>query len=90
MKPLNGERTHPLSDFSRDELRRIERHPEPRQAFNAGVADRLLRGGLAESVELTSPYPTHKGRKIEHLQITAAGRASLTPPPRRVLMGGGL
>lgn len=76
-KPLNGEKTHPLSVHAREELRDIAMSPVPRQAVNPGVANRLLREALVESVALPSPFKTHKGGKIEHLQITQAGRDAL-------------
>lgn len=77
MKPLNGERTHDLKPASLEALRRISEKPLPRQELNAGVANRLLREGLVESVDLQSPYASHKGRQIEHLRVSAAGVARL-------------
>jgi hypothetical protein len=77
MKPLHGEKTHPLSAHALAELREMLRAPEPRCGVNPGVADRLLREALVESVDLPSPFPTHKGRRIEHLRITDAGRAAI-------------
>jgi hypothetical protein len=77
MKPLNGEQTHPLKPASLDALRRIAEKPVPRQELNAGVSNRLLREGLAESVDLPSPYASHKGRDIEHLRVSAAGVSRL-------------
>lgn len=77
MKPLNGEKTHPLTAHALAELRDLTRGPEPRQSINPGVVNRLLREALVESVDLPSPYPTHKRRLIEHLRITDAGLAAL-------------
>lgn len=73
MKPLNGAKTHPMTPASLDALRDVAANPLPRQELNPGVANRLLREALVESVELPSPYATHKGRNIEHLRVTAAG-----------------
>lgn len=75
MKPLNGEKTHPLTPTSLGALRDLVTTPKPRQEFNPGVANRLLREALVESVDLPSPYATHKGRVIEHLKASAAGVA---------------
>ncbi|MEY2632351.1 MAG: Caulobacter phage CcrBL9 [Pseudomonadota bacterium] len=74
MKPLRGEKMHPLSAHALAELRDLANKPCPRQAVNPGVADRLLREALVESVTLPSPFKTHAGRPIEHLRITDAGR----------------
>lgn len=79
MRPLNGTKTHPLSDFALEVLRDLAREPIPRSSVNPGVANRLLRESLVETVDLKSPFVTHKGRFIEHLQITPAGRAALKP-----------
>lgn len=76
--PLNGTKTHPLSEHAFDALRWLLKYgPEPRQAFNAGVCNRLEREALVEVMLMPSPFPMHKGRKIEFLQITDAGRAVL-------------
>lgn len=76
-KPLNGEKTHPLSATALSSLRDLrDDGPQPKLTFNAGIVDRLLREDLVEIVHLPSPYKTHKGRKIDYLQITAAGRAA--------------
>lgn len=76
--PLNGEKTHPLSDHAFDVLRGLERFgPRPRQEINAGVANRFERGGLAETVRLPSPYITHKGRLIDFMAITDRGREAI-------------
>lgn len=75
--PLNGVQTHPLSTHAVAELRDLQRRPAPRSTLNPGVSNRLLRESLVESVTLPSPFKTHKGKGIEHLQITAAGEAAL-------------
>lgn len=80
--PQNGTKTHPLSATARAELRSIERQARPAQEMNPGVTNRLLRGGLAELVEMASPYASHKpGTRVNFMQITAAGRAELDKLP---------
>ena len=76
---LNGGEARPLTEHALKELRRIERAPLPKTIFNPGTADRLTRGPspMAEAVDLPSPYPSHKGRKLVHLRITPAGLAEL-------------
>jgi hypothetical protein len=81
--PLNGLRTHPLTRHAWDALKALARAPAPRQTFNAGVADRLEREDLVEAVDLPSPYATHRGRPLRHLQITAAGRVRLAASTER-------
>jgi hypothetical protein len=77
MEPLHGRKTHPLSEHALEELRSIEREPIPRLSVNPGVANRLLREALVESVLLPSPFKAHQKRPLEHLQITGVGRARL-------------
>lgn len=72
-KPLNGERTHPLSAHALEELRSLTRSPQPRQTINPGVVDRLSREALVEEVSLPSPYAKHKGGRIAFLRATPAG-----------------
>lgn len=81
--PLNGTKTRPLTEASLTVLRSLAREPEPRSRINPGVSNRLLREALAETVQLRSPFATHRGKHIEHLRITEAGRAVLQPcrPP---------
>lgn len=74
MKPLNGEKTHQLTEHAIAELRDLANKPCPRQAVNPGVANRLLRDDLVESVMLPSPFRSHSGKPLEHLRITDAGR----------------
>lgn len=78
MKPLNGEKTHPISAHALAELRHINREPVPSSAVNPGVHNRLLREELVKVVMLPSPFVTHKGRRVAHLEITDAGRAIAT------------
>lgn len=74
--PLNGEKTHPLSQAALDVLRKISRAPVPRCEVNPGVVNRLEREALVEEVALASPFKTRKGL-VRHLQITATGRERL-------------
>lgn len=77
MPPLNGTRTRALSAHALDKLRSIARSPVPRCEVNPGVVNRLLREALVETVNLPSPFKTHKGADAEHLRITDAGRAAI-------------
>lgn len=76
-RPLNGTKTHPLTEASRRALGTISMAPIPRQEVNPGVADRLEREGLVIVVDLPSPYKGRKG-KVPHLKITEAGFARAT------------
>lgn len=81
-KPLNGTKTHPLTQASIEVLRDIARQGfVPRQKLNPGVYDRLDRENLIETAPLPSPYKTHKGKWIDHVGITEAGRLALRTPP---------
>lgn len=77
MKPLNGEKTHPLSRHALAELRNLLVAPIPRTGFNPGVANRLMREALVEDVMLPSPYNVDKGKPRSHLRITDAGRRAV-------------
>lgn len=46
-RPLNGQKTHPLSKHALGVLRDLARGPVPGYEINPGVRDRLSRGGLA-------------------------------------------
>jgi|GEM_PF-5913314 len=74
LQPLNGTKTHPLSDHAIDILRWINRLERPRQEVNAGVVNRLEREDLVKVIRLPSPYKTKVGTLIDFLQITEAGR----------------
>lgn len=77
-KPLNGTKTHPLTKASIEVLRDIGRRGfVPRLELNPGVYDRLDRESLIETAPLPSPYKTHKGKLIDHVGITEAGRLAL-------------
>ncbi|SMF94313.1 hypothetical protein SAMN02949497_1623 [Methylomagnum ishizawai] len=73
-KPLNGSKTHPLSAHALEELRHISEQPLPRSSMNPGVANRLEREALVETVELPSPFVKYrKGKTCPHLKITDEG-----------------
>lgn len=76
-KPLNGTKTHPLSDHAREVLRAISVKPIPRLEVNPGVVNRLMRGALVELNMIPSSQKMHNGRDVLHLCITDAGRAEL-------------
>lgn len=67
----------PLSQHARGELNHVARSPVPCSSINPGVCRRLLADGLAEIVNLKSPFPTHNGSPIQHLRATGKGRALL-------------
>lgn len=71
----------PLTAHARDELASLRRDPRPRQEFNPGVAARLERGELVETVLMPSPYATGRGKDIQFLRITYAGLAELDKAP---------
>ncbi len=77
ISPLNGEKTHPLSEAALSVLHSLASGAMPAQEINPGVQNRFMREALAEYIDLPSPYRTHKGRKIKFMQITDAGRARL-------------
>lgn len=78
MRPLNGTKTHPLSAVAKERLRDISRGATPCQEINPGVANRLERESLVETIGFPSPYKTHKGKMIPHYVITEAGREALS------------
>jgi hypothetical protein len=78
--PLNGKKTHPLTRHGLSALKQIATAPAPCTEFNPGVINRLTRGGLAEIVQLPSPYKKHSGKNaknVNFLQITDAGRSEI-------------
>ncbi len=68
--PLNGTKTHPLSDVARETLAKIRIAPMPAQEINPGVVNRLMREGCVELVNLPSPYK--KGGTVTHLRMKEA------------------
>lgn len=73
--PLNGTKTHPLSEHALGALRNIALGPVPTQEINAGVINRLLREDLITIEQMTSPYANGKGKLITWAKITPAGIA---------------
>lgn len=71
--PLNGEKTHPLSEHATMKLRELSIAPQPTLLINPGVVNRFLRDELAEIVQLPSPYKSHAGRNTNFMQITQIG-----------------
>lgn len=65
----------PLSRHALAELANIIRKPEPCVGINPGVRHKLTGEGLAEIVELPSPFAAHKGGNCQHLKATKAGVA---------------
>jgi hypothetical protein len=63
-----------LSDHAFDCLKSIFYKGRPTQEFNPGVCGKLINEGLATVEMLPSPYATHKGKKINFLVITSAGK----------------
>ncbi|BBF92385.1 hypothetical protein [Blastochloris tepida] len=72
--PLNGEKTHPLSEHALGVLRRLrDRGPVEAYQINPGVRNRLTRGPEAEW--LAAPFRGPGDR--QYYCITKAGRAAL-------------
>ncbi len=69
--PLNGTKTHPLSDAAKAILASLAREPIPCSQVNPGIVDRLLREGVVEIERLPSPFKTHKGKHVPHLRLKA-------------------
>ena len=77
MLPLDGIKTHPLSDHAWSVLRMLAHDGDmPTQLINAGVVNRLLREALVSVYLAPTPYRTRKGN-INWLQITQAGLSRL-------------
>lgn len=82
IKPLNGDKTHPLTAHGYEALARINQPKGcPTMDFNPGVVNRLLREELAEIFTAPSPYRSSKGRTVQFLRITDAGRQTLRGRP---------
>jgi len=73
LPPLNGSKTHPLTEHAWLVLVRLQRDPLPTQEINPGVVNRLLREDFIEIQQRTSPYAVHQGAKIGTAVITKAG-----------------
>jgi hypothetical protein len=75
----------PLSAHAIGVLRSLmDGKPMPRQEMNPGVAFRFEREALTETLELPSPYSSHKkGRLITHVRITQAGRDKIAQVDER-------
>lgn len=80
--PLNGVKTHPLTDFAWGILTSVSWAPRPYSEINAGVIDRLTHENLVEIVDLPSPFKTHKGKLIRFIRITEDGRRRLSSGER--------
>jgi hypothetical protein len=74
--PLNGTKTHPLSDHAKEVLRKLQNGPIPRGSLNPGVANRLEREDLVRTIWKQSPFDRRKGT-IRFLEITDAGHAAV-------------
>jgi hypothetical protein len=76
-KPLNGEKTHPLSSHALDMLQTLQAQgPMLRGHFNNGLRDRLEREDLVEVIHQSSPYKKDVGkeyRTADYYKITQAG-----------------
>jgi hypothetical protein len=63
----------PLSAHAYAELIEMASAPVPCFSMNPGVRRKLTQEGLAEIVQLTSPFRAHKGARCAHMDITQAG-----------------
>jgi hypothetical protein len=77
MKPLNGEKTHPLTDHAIGVLRELRLSPIPRFRLNPGVVNRLLRESLVEHVWASNDKSRNVTKEIEYIRITDAGRSRI-------------
>jgi hypothetical protein len=71
---LNGGSTRPLTDHAKGVLRDLLRRPKPTHEINAGVIDRLNRGGWVKIIQYLSPYKKHNGGTCPHLALNEEGR----------------
>lgn len=67
----------PLSEHAIAELKDIAAKPVPCLSVNPGCLHKLCTMGLARIVSLPSPFKTHRGRNIEHIEATDSGREYL-------------
>lgn len=79
-KPNWGEKTHPMTPVAWSALESLLSGPAPVQSFNPGVRDRFYREEVpvVETVDLPSPFKTHKGREIPHFRLTDHGKKLLS------------
>lgn len=82
-KARDPQLTNFLLDRRLSALRSIGRAPFPRQGVKPDVADYLIGRAFVREVMLPSPYPSHRGRPMPHLEITEAGRGALEPGPQK-------
>lgn len=82
MTPLNGTKTHPLTEHGWRALEMLFRGAVPAQVINAGVVNRLLREDLAELYLAPTPYRTRKGN-ISWLRITQTSFEKVIGRPRQ-------
>lgn len=74
----------PLTPHAYAWLLTISYSPVVRSAVNPGVAQALERRGYATTINLASPFRTHRGRLIPHSRITEAGRVYLAETGQRL------
>jgi hypothetical protein len=73
--PLNGTKTHPLSEHAKEVLRSLARFNLPAHRINPGVRDRLGREELIEIREIRSSNNKSLMGGTNWVFITDAGRA---------------
>lgn len=71
--PLNGTRTHPLTDHAVEVMGTLKTRAVPAQEINPGVLNRLLREQLIDLIDKPSPYKTHRGQPISHARLSDMG-----------------
>ena len=74
MKPLNGTKTHPLSEHALTVLAAIANAPQASHTVNPGVINRLMRESLVTVEQMPSPFKAYRGGDCSFLCITQAGR----------------
>lgn len=79
--PLNGKNTHALTPHALSVLRDIARRPVPASEVNPGVRNRFDREGLVAWTKRPSPFKTHRGKMIDYLELSDAGRDALRGTP---------
>jgi hypothetical protein len=78
-KPLNGEKTHPLTAAALEVLRQIgSRGSVALGTLNPGMKDRFERESLIETFSGPTIYPSHKkGTMIEFARLSDAGKVEV-------------